>query len=144
MQIIRGIPWASLILLLCGYTVFGYFLADVARPRLALTIGAAVAFGAALVFMHPLTKLGKLVQGRFRSETLVMLSLIVFAGFISVLLNWFKWFLPFFMILACEALARIDLKASRIGESETCFWLTFSAWLGLGLGWIIGVWEFNA
>ena len=143
MQIVREIPWASLILLLCGYTVFGHFLADVASPRLALTIGAVIAFGAALVFIHPLTGLGKLIQGRFKSDTLVIFSLILFAGFISVLLNWFKWFMPIFMILSCEALARIDLKAARISEPETCFWLTFSAWLGLGLGWSIGVWEFN-
>ena len=141
MQIIREIPWASLLLLLGGYTVFGHFLADVTSPRLALTIGAMTAFGAALVFMHPLTGLGKLIQSRFKSDTLAIVSLILFAGFISILLNWFKWFMPFFMILSCEALARIDLKAARIGELATCFWLTFSAWLGLGLGWIIGVWE---
>ena len=141
MQITRQMPWTSLLLLLGGYTVFGHFLADVTSPRLALMIGAATAFVASLVFMHPLTGLGKLIQGRFTSDTLVILSLIVFAGFISILLNWFNWFMPFFMILSCEALARIDLKAARISESATCFWLTFSAWLGLGLGWIVGVWE---
>jgi hypothetical protein len=143
MKIIREIPWASLLLLLGGYTIFGHFLADVTSPRLALTIAAVTAFGAALVFMHPLTGLGKLIEGRFKSDTLVILSLVLFAGFISILLNWFKWFMPIFMILSCETLARIDLKAARISESATCFWLTFSAWLGLGLGWIIGVWELS-
>ncbi|MCY7408178.1 MAG: hypothetical protein LH631_12610 [Alkalinema sp. CAN_BIN05] len=143
MKIIREIPWASLLLLLGGYTVFGHFLADVTSPRLALTIGAATAFAAALTFTHPLTGLGKLIQERFKSDTLTILSLILFAGLLSVLLNWFKWFMPIFMILSCEALARIDLKVARISESESCFWLTFSAWLGLGLGWIIGVWELS-
>lgn len=141
MKITREIPWGSLLLLLGGYTVFGHFLADMNSPRLALTIGALSAFVIALIFMHPLTGLGKLIQGRFKSDVLGILSLIFFAGFISILLNWFKWFMPLFMILSCESLARIDLKASRVGELATCFWLTFSAWLGLGLGWSIGVWE---
>ncbi len=141
MQITRETPWVSLLLLLGGYTVFGHFLANVTSPRLALIIGAATALIASLIFMHPLTGLDKLIQRRFRSDTLTVLSLFFFAGFISVLLNWFKWFMPIFMILSCEALARIDLKVARISESESCFWLTFSAWLGLGLGWIVGVWE---
>ena len=84
MKIIREIPWASLLLLLSGYTVFGHFLADVTSPRLALIIGAATAFVASLVFMHPLTGLGKLIQSRFTSDTLAILSLIVFAGFYLV------------------------------------------------------------
>ena len=142
MKINREIPWGSLLLLLGGYTVLGHFLANVTSPRLALTIGALIAFVAALVFMHPLTGLGKLIQGRFKSDILGILSLVFFAGFISILLNWFKWIMPFLMILSCEALARIDLKSARVGELATCFWLTFSAWLGLGLGWSIGVWEF--
>ena len=142
MKINRDIPWASLLLLLSAYTVFGRFLADMGSPRLALTLGALTAFVAALLFMHPLTGLGKLMQRRFQSDMLGIIGLIFLAGFTSILLNWLKWFMPFFMILSCEALARIDLKSARVGELATCFWLTFSAWLGLGLGWIIGVWEF--
>ncbi len=135
---IRRIPWAVLCLMLAAYTVLGHTLAQLDHPRWGLMIGSLIALSLALIFLHPLTGLGRIIHNRFQSDTLAFCSLILLAGFVSVLLNWFKLFLPFFMIFACEALARIDLKTARMSEVSTCLLLTSFSWAGLFLGWFAG------
>lgn len=132
---IRRIPWATLFLLLAGYMIFGHFLAQMDHPRWGLMLGSILALSLALMFLHPLTGLGRIIHNRFQSDTLAFCSLILLAGFASVLLNWFNLFLPIFMIVACEALARIDLKTARMRETESCLLLTLFSWVGLFLGW---------
>jgi hypothetical protein len=132
---LRHIPWGTLLLLLGGYTILGHFLADMAHPKWALILGSIVALSFAFLFLHPLTDLGQIIRDRFESDTLIFCCLILLAGFVSILLNWFKLFLPVFMILSCEALARIDLKTARISERATYLWLTVFSWGGLLLGW---------
>ncbi len=138
MLIIQRLPWSVLCLMLAAYTVLGHSLAQMDHPRWALMIGTIVALSLAMLFLHPLTGLGRIIHNRFQSDTLAFCSLILLAGFVSVLLNWFKIFLPIFMIFACEALARIDLKTARISEVGTCFLLTSFSWMGLLLGWFAG------
>jgi hypothetical protein len=138
MMRIRRIPWLVLCLMLAGYTVLGHSLAQMDHPRWGLMVGSLVALSLAVIFLHPLTGLGRIIHNRFQSDTLAFCSLILLAGFVSVLLNWFKLFLPLFMIFACEALARIDLKTARISEVGTCVLLTTFSWIGLLLGWFAG------
>jgi hypothetical protein len=138
MRRIQRIPWSVLCLMLAGYIVLGHSLAQMDHPRWALMAGTVVALSLAVVFLHPLTGLGRIIHNRFQSDTLAFCSLILLAGFVSVLLNWFKLFLPLFMIFAFEALARIDLKTARMGEVGTCILLTTFSWIGLFLGWFAG------
>ncbi len=135
---IQRIPWSVLCLLLVGYTVLGHSLAQMDHPRWGLMIGTVVALSIAVIFLHPLTGLGRIIHDRFQSDTLAFCSLILLAGFVSVLLNWFKIFLPILMIFACEALVRIDLKTARISEVGSCILLTTFSWIGLFLGWFAG------
>ncbi len=134
-------PWSSVVILLAGYVSLGHLLADNPDPLISLGMGFLVAFLLSIAFMHPLTFLGKLIRRRFESDTVAFCSLVLFAGFISILLNWFKLFLPIFMILSCEALARIDFTHAGFREKTTYFWMISTSWLGLAVGWAIGVWE---
>lgn len=138
MQRIQPIPWTMLLLLLAGYTILGHTLSQMDHPRWGLMIGTVVTVTFALMFLHPLTALGRIIHHRFQSDTIAFCSLVLLAGFSSVLLNWFKLFLPIFMIFACEALARIDLKTARVSEFKSCLLLTTFSWMGLFLGWLAG------
>lgn len=140
---IRRFPWKSLLLMLSAYIAFGHFLATTSDPNLSLALGLALAFGLTLVFLHPLTFLGKFMRNHFESDAVAFCLLILIAGVTSVLLNWLKIFLPVFMILACEALARIDFSNGSFTERSTGIWLTLTSWLGLAIGWGIGIWELN-
>ena len=136
-------PWKSILLMLLAYVAFGHFLATTSDPNLSLVMGLVLAFGLTLVFLHPLTFLGKFMRNHFESDAVAFCLLILIAGVTSVLLNWLKIFLPIFMILACEALARIDFSNGGFTERSTGIWLTLTSWLGLAIGWSIGTWEFN-
>ena len=140
---IRRFPWKSLLLMLSAYVAFGHFLATTTDPNLSLALGLALAFGLTLVFLHPLTFLGKFMRNHFESDAVAFCLLILVAGVTSVLLNWLKVFIPIFMILACEALARIDFSNGYFSERSTGIWLTLVSWLGLAIGWSIGIWELN-
>jgi hypothetical protein len=137
----RRFPWSSVMILFAGYIALGRFLAENADPLISLGMGFLVAFLLSIAFMHPLTFLGKLIRRRFESDAVAFCSLVLFAAFISILLNWFKLFLPIFMILSCEALARIDFTHGGFREKTTYFWMLSTSWFGLGIGWAIGVWE---
>jgi hypothetical protein len=140
---LQRFPWGSIFLMLVAYMSFGHFLAETTNPRISLGIGITVAFVLAIAFLHPLTYLGRMIQRRFQSDAVAFCSLVLFAAFISILLNWFKLFLPIFMILSCEALTRIDFTHGRFCEKHACFWMTLTSWLGLAIGWAIGIWELH-
>jgi hypothetical protein len=137
----RHFPWSSVTILFLGYIALGHFLAENSAPFISLGMGFLVALLLSIAFMHPLTFLGKVIRHRFESDAVAFCSLVLFAGFISILLNWFKLFLPIFMILSCEALARIDFTHGGFREKTTYFWMVSTSWLGLTIGWAIGVWE---
>ena len=139
----RRFPWKSIVLLLAGYIAFGRFLAETGNPRLSLGIGIALALALAFAFLHPLTSFGRVIRDRFQSDAVAFWTLMVLAGFSSVFFTWFKVFLPILMILACEALTRIDFRNGRFGEKSTCFWMTLTSWIGLGIGWVSGMWELH-
>ncbi|MGI0494124.1 hypothetical protein ACN4EG_20255 [Alkalinema pantanalense CENA528] len=135
---VKQFPWGSIFLLLGAYTAFGKFLTETADPSTSFWIAAIWAFILAIFFVHPLTNIGRFLNGRFQSDAVAFTSLVGLAAMASILLNWFKIFLPVFMLLACEALARIDLQSARYGERVSTVIMTITAWMGLASGWMIG------
>jgi hypothetical protein len=134
----RIAPWGSLFLLLGAYTLFGKFLRETLDPQIALWVSLVLGLFISLLFIHPLTDLRKLINWRFQSDAVAFTSLVGLAAFTSILLNWFKIFMPVFMLLAAETLARIDMQYAKFGELKAYSLLTMTAWLGLASGWWIG------
>lgn len=131
-------PWGAVFLLLGAYTAFGKFLTETADPPTSFWIAAIWALVLAVFFVHPLTNIGRFLNGRFESDAVAFTTLVGLAAMASILLNWFKLFLPVFMLLACEALARIDLQSARYGEKLSTVIMTVTAWIGLASGWMLG------
>jgi hypothetical protein len=137
MLTLQRFPWASLSLLLGTYITVGKFLS---LSHSWQVWGGAIGGGLLLsiLFIHPLTDLGRFLLRWFSSDTMAFLSLVAIAAFAAVLLTWFKVFLPVFLILAAEGLARLDMQAAEFSDLHTFLLLALVTGLGLGIGWGVG------
>lgn len=131
----RRFPWISLLLLVVAYAIFGKFLVDTTQS--SVVFGVAIVWGLTLAFlmMNPLTGLQRMLMHWFKSDTVAFSFLIGAAAFASILLNWFKIFLPFIMVFSAESLARLDIQTAEFSQIQALIILTLTAWIGLGLGW---------
>lgn len=91
------------------------------------------------MLMSPLTNSEKILTKWFRSDTIAFLSLLMLAAFASILLNWFKIFIPVIMVLCAEALVRIDLQTAEFSYFASLAVLIIVTWMGLGLGWVMAM-----
>ena len=131
-------PLPSLALLFAAYLVFGKFLIDTDKSWTALILAVIGTFILALLFLRPLTGMRQLIQKWFQSDTVAFTTLFGLAAFASILLNWLKLFLPVFLILAAESLARLDMQTAEYRDRSACIILMLTSWLGLAAGWAIG------
>jgi hypothetical protein len=137
MLTLKRFPWASLSLLLGTYITIGKFLSISHSWEVwGVAIGGGLLLS--IVFIHPITDLGRFLIRWFSSDTMGFVSLVALAAFASVLLNWFKVFLPVFLILSAEGLARLDMQAAEFSDWHTFFLLALVTGLGLAIGWALG------
>ncbi len=134
----KKLPWVSLALLLAAHITFGKLLALTPHPWTAFIFAVAWALVLALMFVNFLTGLRHLVSRWFTSDTVAFCALVSGAAFASIVLTWFKLFIPIILILSAEALARIDLLTAEFNNVQACALLAVTSWVGLGLGWTIG------
>jgi hypothetical protein len=127
-------------LLLLSYITFGIFLFDAVHSTLGFAIAASLGLGFAVLMMNPLQGFRRMLMRWFKSDTVAFCFLVGAAAFASILLNWFKIFMPIIMILSAEILARLDIQTAEFNPLQACGILTAIAWLGLGLGWYIAQW----
>ncbi|MGG6265737.1 hypothetical protein ACQ4M3_20085 [Leptolyngbya sp. AN03gr2] len=131
----KRFPWLSSALLFAAYATFGKIVISTAHLWTSIASAAGLGVVLAIILMHPLTSSEKMLAKWFRSDTVAFMSLLAFAAFASILLNWFKIFLPIIMVLTAEALVRLDLQTAEYTQNQTLGILVVVAWLGLGLGW---------
>jgi hypothetical protein len=127
-------PWISLLLMFCSYAMVGNLLtAGKYSPPVAwfILIGS---FMIALLYLHPLTDLSRFLKRWFSSDAVAFCALILIATFASILLNWFKLFMPVLLILATEGVARLDLQAGEYTELQAFILLVVTTGLGLLAG----------
>ena len=134
----KKLPWVSLALLLASHITFGKLLTSLSESWTAFAIAIAWTVVLALMFINPLTGLRHLVLRWFTSDTVAFCAIVAGAALASIVLNWFKIFVPIMLILSAEALARIDLLTAEFNNVQACILLTVTAWIGLGLGWTLG------
>ncbi len=138
MVVPKKFPWLSLALLLAAHVTFGKLLASTSDSWIAFVFAIGWAFALALMFINPLSGFRHLILRWFTSDTVAFCAILAGAAFASIVLNWFKLFIPIILILSAEALARIDLLTAEFNNIQSCSLLTITSWLGLGLGWVLG------
>ena len=101
--------------------------------------GVIVTLGWILVtsflFMAPLDSFTRFLNRWFQSDTIAFLCICLLAGMAAVILYWLHVFIQFLMILAAEALARIDIQTIGMSPYQAFWLLTVACLLGLGMGW---------
>ncbi|KAM3102217.1 hypothetical protein ACKFKF_05370 [Phormidesmis sp. 146-12] len=138
MLTLKKLPRLSLSLLLVAYVIFGKFLTLTTHSQFLWGIAIAWGLFVAIVLMHPLQGLQRMIKRWFKSDTVAFCALVGLAAFASIFLTWFKLFMPIVMMISAEFLARIDLQTSEFTELQACCLLTATAWIGLGVGWMVG------
>ena len=138
MAVPKKLPWVSLALLLAAHIVLGKLLTSTTASWTTLIFAIVWALVLALMFVNFLTGLRHVVSRWFASDTVAFCALMAGAAFASIVLTWFKLFIPIILIFSAEALARIDLLTAEFNNVQACALLTVTSWVGLGLGWILG------
>jgi hypothetical protein len=125
-------------MLLGNYILMGTLLSrgDYSGPTIGFLIGGS--FMIALMYLHPITDLSKLIRRWFSSDAIAFCSFVLIAIAVSILLNWFRLFVPVMMIMTTEGLARLDLQANEYTEWQTFFILVAITAVGLAFGWTCG------
>jgi hypothetical protein len=134
----RQYPWVSLLLLLGCYAIVGRVMATLHDGRAVWGFVGLGGLAVAALYMHPLTDMRRFMTRWFSSDTVAFCILVGLAAFTSILLHWFKAFLPVILVLAAEALARLDLQAAKFTELQSFVILVLTTALGLFVGW--GLW----
>lgn len=136
MTLLKRLPWVSIGLLLAAYATFGKFV--VSEMHTWMAFAAAFIWGLVLAVMmiNPLGGIRRMLIRWFKSDTVAFTTLVGAAAFASILLNWFRLFLPVIMILAAETLTRLDLQTAEFTQTQAFVILVITAWIGLGFGWV--------
>lgn len=138
-MLVRKFPWLSASLLLISYAIFSKLIITTSHLWSSIISAAILGVFLALMLMSPLTNSEKILIKWFRSDTIAFMSLLMLAAFASILLNWFKVFVPVIMVLCAEALVRIDLQTAEFGYFSSLAVLIIVTWMGLGLGWVMAM-----
>lgn len=138
-MLVRRFPWLSASLLFFAYAIFSKLIITTSYLWSSILSAAMLGVVLAIILMHPLTSSQKMLKKWFRSDTVAFLTLLTIAAFASILLTWFKIFVPIIMVLCAEALVRIDLQTAEFNQFQALAVLVIVAWMGLGLGWAMAI-----
>lgn len=133
----KRFPWLTSLLLFLAYATFGKLVISTAHLWTSIASVALLGVVIAIILMHPITSSEHMLKKWFKSDTVAFATLLGIAGFASILLNWFKIFLPIIMVLTAEALVRLDLQTAEYTQNQALGILVVIAWLGLGFGWAL-------
>ncbi len=137
MLLTKRLPWLSMLLLLAAYIIFGKFVMATRHSVIAFALAMVWSVIVAVLLKNPFKGIRKILVKWFKSDTVAFCSILMFAAFASIFLNWLKVSLPVFMILFAELLVRLDLQTAEFNQSQSLTILIAIAWIGLGLGWAL-------
>jgi hypothetical protein len=131
-------PWLSLLMMFGSYAMIGNVLSNINYTSVIFWFILIGRFTISLLYLHPLTDLSRILKRWFASDTVAFCAFVMLAAFLSILLNWFKMFLPVMLALSTEGVARLDLQAGEYTELQAFVLLVITTGLGLGVGFWCG------
>jgi hypothetical protein len=154
MLFVKKLPWASLLLLLFTYGVFGWLISDEAHklakteaPSQGLTslalsdiswflwlMGAVYILLIALTLTAPFRLIQSFYTSWLKSDTRAFIS-VIFAAFVAVIIiTWIDVFVRILVLISASALVRLDLQTAGYSKWQA-FWILITVGLmGFGLG----------
>ncbi len=143
MLFVKKLPWASLLLLLFTYGVFGWLISTEAQSkgldslpelsRLIWLIGGVI-----LLLALTLTAPFKVIQGFYtgwlKSDTKAFFSVILGAFIAVIIINWIQISIRILVLLSAGALVRLDLKTAGYSKWQSFGILIVVSLAGFSLG----------
>lgn len=88
-----------------------------------------------MAFISPMTSLNSFITRWFQSDMMAFLGMFIIVGLAVLILLWLDMILQILMILAADALARIDIQDLGLNGKQA-FWILLTVSLiGLTVGW---------
>jgi hypothetical protein len=134
MWFIRKLPWASLLLLVFTYGLFGWLISATDRSIWLWLMGASYILLIALALTAPFTLVKTFYTSWLKSDTRAFLSVIVGAFVAVLIVTWIEVFVRILVLLSAGALVRLDLQTSGYNEWQCFSILVIISLTGFGLG----------
>jgi hypothetical protein len=140
MLFVKKLPWASLLLLLFTYAVFGWLVSAWEKSWLLWLMGAVYISLITLALTAPFTTMRSFYGSWLQSDTRAFLSVIVGALFAAIVLAWIEVFIRILVLIAAGALARLDLQTAGYSRWQAFGILVSVSMIGFALGVVTQQW----
>lgn len=140
MLFVKKLPWASLLLLMFTYGVFGWLVSAGEKSWLLWLMGAVYISLITLALTAPFTTMRSFYGSWLQSDTRAFLSVIVGAFFAAILLAWIEVFIRILVLIAAGALARLDLQTAGYSRWQAFGILVGVSMIGFALGVVTQQW----
>jgi|SRR4028118_516969 hypothetical protein len=140
MLFVKKLPWASLLLLLFTYGVFGWLVSAGEKSWLLWLMGAVYISLITLALTAPFTTMRSFYGSWLQSDTRAFLSVIVGALFAAIVLAWIEVFIRILVLIAAGALARLDLQTAGYSRWQAFGILVSVSLIGFALGVVKQQW----
>jgi hypothetical protein len=134
MLFVKKLPWASLLLLLFTYGVFGWLISGSNMSWLLWLMGAVYTLLIALVLAAPFTLIRSFYTSWLKSDTRAFLSVILGAFFAVLILCWINIFVRILVLISAAALVRLDLQTAGYGDWQAFATIAVVSLTGFSLG----------
>lgn len=134
MWFIKKLPWASLLLLVFTYGLFGWLISTTDRSIWLWLMGSSYILLIALALTAPFTLVKTFYTNWLKSDTSAFLSVIVGAFVAVLIVTWIEAFVHILVLFSASALVRLDLQTSGYNEWQCFSILVIISLTGFGLG----------
>ena len=134
MLFVKKLPWASLLLLVFTYGLFGWLISATDISWLLWLMGGVYVLLIALALTAPFRLIRSFYTSWLQSDTRAFLSVIFGALVAVVIINWLAIFIRILVLVSAAALVRLDLQTAGYTKWQA-FWILLTVSLGgFGLG----------
>lgn len=134
MLFVKKLPWASLLLLVFTYGLFGWLVSATDISLLLWLMGAVYVLLIALALTAPFGLIRSFYTSWLQSDTRAFLSVIFGALVAVVVINWLAIFIRILVLVSAAALVRLDLQTAGYTKWQAFGILLTVSLAGFGLG----------
>jgi len=134
MLFVKKLPWASLLLLVFTYGLFGWLISATDISWLLWLMGGVYVMLIALALTAPFRLIRSFYTSWLQSDTRAFLSVIFGALVAVVIINWLAIFIRILVLISAAALVRLDLQTAGYTKWQAFGILLTVSLAGFGLG----------
>jgi hypothetical protein len=134
MLFVKKLPWASLLLLVFTYGLFGWLISATDISWLLWLLGGVYVLLIALALTAPFRLIRSFYTSWLQSDTRAFLSVIFGALVAVVIINWLAIFIRILVLVSAAALVRLDLQTAGYTKWQAFGILLTVSLAGFGLG----------